>query len=129
MFHFCKTSIWIGLILPRNSLAQIKSGNKQIDLNNNLSDLEKSKKIIANATPAISLLYLPGHIMIYIGNEKNTPYIIHAIWGTENFISKKESVVSFINKVIVSSLHIGEDATKGSLLKRIKKVNTITLRK
>ena len=117
-----------GLILPRNSLAQIKSGNKQINLTQN-SDLEKSKEIISKTTPAISLLYLPGHIMLYIGNEKDTPYTIHAIWGTEHFVNKKESVVSFINKVVVSSLNIGENTSKGSLLQRIKKVNTLTLRK
>lgn len=118
-----------GLILPRNSLAQIKSGNKQINLTQNLSDSEKSKEIISKTTPAISLLYLPGHIMLYIGNEKDTPYIIHAIWGTEHFVNKKESVVSFINKVVVSNLNIGENTSKGSLLQRIKKVNTLTLRK
>ena len=118
-----------GLILPRNSLAQIKSGNKQIDLKKELSDSQKNEEIISKATPAISLLYLPGHIMLYIGTENNTPYIIHAIWGTEHFISKKESVVSFINKVVVSNLSIGEGTSKGSLLQRIKKVNTLTLRK
>jgi len=117
-----------GLILPRNSLAQIKSGNKQINLKQNLSDEEKSKEIIAKTTPAISLLYLPGHIMLYVGNENNNPYVIHAIWGTEHIV-KKEKNVSFINKVIVSSLHIGENTSKGSLLQRIKKVNTLTLRK
>ena len=84
---------------------------------------------ISKTTPAISLLYLPGHIMLYIGTENNTPYIIHAIWGTEHFISKKESVVSFINKVVVSNLSIGEGTSKGSLLQRIKKVNTLILRK
>ncbi|MCR4662275.1 MAG: SH3 domain-containing protein [Endomicrobiaceae bacterium] len=119
-----------GLILPRNSLAQIKSGNKQIDLKKNLSDEQKSKEIIAKTTPAISLLYLPGHIMLYIGNENNnTPYIIHAIWGTEHTINQKEKSISFINRVIVSSLHIGENTSKDSLLRRIQKVNTITLRK
>lgn len=118
-----------GLILPRNSLAQIKSGNKQIDLKKS-SDSEKSKEIIANTTPAISLLYLPGHIMLYIGNENNdTPYIIHAIWGTEHAVNEREKAVGFINKVIVSSLHIGEDTSKDSLLQRIKKVNTLTLKK
>ena len=92
--------------------------------------MEKSKEIIAKATPRISLLYLPGHIMLYIGNENNdTPYIIHAIWGTENAVNKKEKVVGFINRVIISSLHIGEDTSKESLLQRIKKVNTLTLRK
>ena len=118
-----------GLILPRNSLAQIKSGNKQINISSKLSDSEKSKEIISKTTPAISLLYLPGHIMLYIGEENNTPYAIHAIWGTENFISKKERFVSFINKVVVSNLSIGEQTSKDSLLRRIKKVNTLTLRK
>ncbi|MBO7611972.1 MAG: SH3 domain-containing protein [Elusimicrobia bacterium] len=118
-----------GLILPRNSLAQIKSGNKQINISSKLSAAEKSKEIISKTTPAISLLYLPGHIMLYVGEENNTPYAIHAIWGTENFISKKEKVVSFINKVVVSNLSIGEKTSKKSLLHRIKKVNTLTLRK
>ncbi len=117
-----------GLILPRNSLAQIKSGNKQTNLKKS-DDLEKSKEIISKTTPAISLLYLPGHIMLYIGNENDTPYIIHAIWGNEHFINKKERVVSFINKVVVSNLDIGKETSKGSLLHRIKKVNTLTLRK
>ncbi len=67
--------------------------------------------------------------MLYIGEENNTPYAIHAIWGTENFISKKERFVSFINKVVVSNLSIGEKTSKDSLLRRIKKVNTLTLRK
>ncbi len=118
-----------GLILPRNSLAQIKSGNKQTTLKRNSSDSEKSKEIISKTTPAISILYLPGHIMLYIGNENDTPYIIHAIWGNEHFINKKERVVSFINKVVVSSLNIGKGTSKGSLLHRVTKVNTLTLRK
>ncbi len=118
-----------GLILPRNSLAQIKSGNKQINIDNKLSDSDKSKEIISKTIPAISLLYLPGHIMLYIGEENDTPYAIHAIWGTENFINKKERHVSFINRVVVSNLSIGEKTSKNSLLRRIKKVNTLTLRK
>lgn len=118
-----------GLILPRNSLAQIKSGNKQTTLKRKTSDSEKSKEIISKTTPAISILYLPGHIMLYIGNENDTPYIIHAIWGNEHFINKKERVVSFINKVVVSNLNIGKGTSKGSLLHRVTKVNTLTLRK
>lgn len=118
-----------GLILPRNSLAQIKSGNKQINLDKNLFDEEKNKIIISNSTPAISLLYLPGHIMIYIGNEKNKPYVIHAIWGTEHFTNKKTSTVSFIQRVIVSNLEIGKGTSKGSLLERLTKVNTLILKK
>jgi hypothetical protein len=114
-----------GFILPRNSLAQIYAGNNPINLNKDLSDEEKSKEIINNATSAISLLYLPGHIMIYIGQEKDKPYIIHAIWGTEQHINENEKAISFINRVVVSSLMIGDKTPKGHLLKRITKLSSI----
>lgn len=114
-----------GFILPRNSLAQIYAESNPINLKKDLSDEEKSKEIINKATSAISLLYLPGHIMIYIGQEKNKPYIIHAIWGTEQLINENERAISFINRVVVSSLMIGYKTKKGHLLKRITKLSSI----
>ena len=90
-----------------------------------LSDEEKNKEIIDNTISALSLLYLPGHIMLYIGEENNKPYIIHAIWGTETTLNETEKAVSFINKVVVSSLNVGENSTKGTLLHRITKVNSL----
>ena len=114
-----------GFILPRNSLAQIYAESNPINLEKDLTDKEKSKEIINKATSAISLLYLPGHIMIYIGQEQDKPYIIHAIWGTEQLINENERAVSFINRVVVSSLMIGYKTKKEHLLKRITKLSSI----
>lgn len=114
-----------GILLPRNSMAQINVGSKTTSLTKGISDKEKNKEIIKYATSAMSLLYLPGHIMLYIGTDNNKPYIIHAIWGTENNLDNKEKSVSFINRVVVSGLNIGENTTKGSLLQRITKVNIL----
>ena len=114
-----------GFVLPRNSLAQIYSESNPINLKKDLSDEEKSKEIINKASEATSLLYLPGHIMIYIGQEKGKPYAIHAIWGTEHSVNENEKAISFINRVIVSSLMIGDKTQKGHLLKRITKLATV----
>lgn len=113
-----------GLILPRNSSSQIKCGIHPVKINVKESVEIKNKKIIDNAVEAISLLALPGHIMLYIGKENNTPYIIHAIWGTENYKNKTKTV-SFINRIIVSDLYIGKDTHKGSLIERLTNINIL----
>lgn len=114
-----------GLLLPRNSSSQIRCGVHPVKIDVKDPVDVKSKKIVDNAVEAITLLTLPGHIMIYIGNENNNPYVIHAIWGTENYTEGKKAI-SFINKIIVSDLFIGKDTTKGSLLERI---NNLTILK
>ena len=55
--------------------------------------------------------------------------LLHDFFLSPEVRSKKERFVSFINKVVVSNLSIGEQTSKDSLLRRIKKVNTLTLRK
>lgn len=115
-----------GLLLPRNSSSQIRCGVHPVRIDVKDPIEVKSKKIIDNAVEAISLLTLPGHIMLYIGNENNTPYVIHAIWGTENYTEERTKSISFINKIIVSDLFIGKDTSKGSLLERL---NNLTILK
>ena len=113
------------IIVTKKFFNQIRCGVHPVRINVKDPIEVKSKKIIDNAVEAITLLTLPGHIMIYIGNENNNPYVIHAIWGTENYTEGKKAI-SFINKIIVSDLFIGKDTTKGSLLERI---NNLTILK
>lgn len=113
-----------GFILPRNSSNQRKCGTNPVQINLTDSDYIKTNKIIKNAISGISLLYLPGHIMIYIGSENGTPYVIHSIWGTENY-NQNGRAINFINRIVVSNLSIGDGTQKGSLLKRISHLNII----
>ncbi|MFA6613153.1 MAG: SH3 domain-containing protein [Endomicrobiia bacterium] len=113
-----------GFIMPRNSSNQKKCGINPVQINLTDSDYIKTNKIVKNAISGISLLYLPGHIMIYIGSENGTPYVIHSIWGTENY-NKDGRTINFINRIVVSNLSIGDGTQKGSLLKRIAHLNII----
>lgn len=113
-----------GFTLPRNSANQKKCGISPVTVNINDSDYIKTKKLINNAVNGISLLYLPGHIMVYIGSEKGTPYVIHSIWGTEN-CEKNGKTVNFINRIVVSNLSLGDGTKKGSLLKRLSNITII----
>ena len=68
-----------GLFLRRNSSKQARDGNYC-----NIRGLPKSKKkkvIIHQAKPFRSMLYVPGHIVLYLGQYKGEPVIMHTYWG------------------------------------------------
>jgi len=68
-----------GIFLPRNSAKQAKSG--QMLKIKGIPKAQKKAAIIAHAKPFRSLLFVPGHIVLYIGHYKNEPIILHTYWG------------------------------------------------
>ncbi len=73
----------VGIHLPRNSSSQAKIGKKQIKLKG-LSSVQKTDKLIKTSTVGATILHLSGHIMLYIGEYKGVPYIIHTAWGSSS---------------------------------------------
>jgi hypothetical protein len=68
-----------GIFLRRNSSKQSLDGvSKNI---RRYKGNKKKKIIIANAKPFRSLLYVKGHIVLYIGKYKGEPIIMHTYWG------------------------------------------------
>lgn len=82
-----------GLYLPRNSYAQGNYGTYQIKLEG-LNVPQKEKVIFSNATPFGSVLYLKGHIMLYLGKDLATGELIvaHSAWSvnTSDLFAKTE---------------------------------------
>ena len=72
-----------GIYLPRNSTIQSKIGNVILDLKNSdeFTEEEKLNFIKDNCIPGITLFRLRGHIMLYLGNNNEKPYVIHSIWA------------------------------------------------
>ena len=108
-----------GIKLPRNSTGQIQSaGVFAGKFEKGEAEYIRMQRILQNGIPGITLLYFPGHIMLYVGSEGANPYIIHSIWGygeeTEN-----ESKTYLINRVAITSMNVGEASKKGSLLQRV----------
>jgi hypothetical protein len=70
-----------GLPLPRNSKDQADFG-ETIFLQG-LSGPEKQDLIQTQGVPLQTLLYMPGHIMLYLGVDpaSDHPVICHAMWG------------------------------------------------
>ena len=117
-------SIW----LPRNSGAQ-KNVGEFFNLEN-FSDQEKNDIIKKYATPYLSLVYLPGHIMLYVGNDGDNALVLHNIWGIRTIKDGVEGR-EVIGKSIVSDLFLGADLEyadkNNTLIKRVTGFNTIGL--
>lgn len=68
-----------GIYLPRNSSQQIKVGTS-ISLEK-MSRQEKKRLITQVATPFLTLVRKPGHIMLYVGQQNGQPIVFHSVWG------------------------------------------------
>jgi hypothetical protein len=114
-----------GIVLPRNSSAQMTLTKEPLKLKSEDNCQERDSKIIENAIPGITFLQFPGHIMLYLGEYNDKPYVIHAIWGYGGQFPEQYDKVFLINKVVVSTLMVGERSEKGPLLKRLTTVGSM----
>ena len=89
-----------GVYLPRNSSQQIKLSADIIDLNT--TSEKKLKKI--TQLPMGSILYMPGHVMLYIGEYNGVPYILH---NTTDSARDDKGTVLF-NSCVLTSVDIGK---------------------
>lgn len=97
-----------GVHLNRNSSQQTQEGKlislKEFDLQT------KKAKIIQDGIPFKTLLYLKGHIMLYMGvSQHNEPLAFHNMWGikTIDWLHNEESVI--VGKAAITSLEVGKE--------------------
>lgn len=105
-----------GFTMPRNSRRQAAfnpAGRKETAA---LSEAEKIK-ILNGLGSRPALLYMPGHIMVYLGTVDGRAYAIHSAWGLrESRLLVERTVMA--GRVVVSDITRGGGA-RGSLLKRV----------
>ncbi len=68
-----------GIWLPRNSAEQAKAG-QFTDLSR-FNSKQKLRTLQQHALPLLSLIDLPGHIMLYLGEKDQQTYVFHEVWG------------------------------------------------
>lgn len=117
-----------GLWLPRNSSKQIKEG-QYTDISH-LSPAQKEGMLKSRGVPFLTLLGMPGHVALYIGQYGNEPAIYHSIWAArlryENGGKGENSGEGrlVIGKVAVTSLQPGAEYAEvqnaGTLIKRFQ---------
>lgn len=95
-----------GIWLPRNSTEQAYAG-RYISLEN-LPAKKKMAEIVKNGKPFLTLLKLPGHIVLYVGQKKNNGYIFHDFWGLHTVNLLGESGRAIIGKIVITPLDFGK---------------------
>ncbi len=114
-----------GIELPRNSAFQGKTGILIAEFDKTVSDNEKIEILKTKASGGLTLLYLSGHIMIYLGTVGDMPYAIHATSAYRENIAGRDRT-RLINRVTVSDLSLGKGSSKGSLLERLIAIRLIS---
>lgn len=96
-----------GKFLHRNSKAQLSNG-KYLDMSN-LSNDEKKEFMKKNGVPFSTLVYLKGHIMLYIGVKENEPLVFHNIWSVRLKDNDGKKYRHIIGKATITTLEPGKD--------------------
>ncbi|MDD2464228.1 MAG: NlpC/P60 family N-terminal domain-containing protein [Desulfobulbus sp.] len=109
-----------GIHLPRNSHQQINAG-PFLPLTG-LSVGDKERTIREQGIPFRTLLYLTGHIMLYVGPADDKLLVLHTLWGLRYIPTNAAEKKYIIGRTVVSSLQLGKELplTKGTLLDRLE---------
>ena len=95
-----------GIWQPRNSKQQADFwGLTSLE---GLDHEAKLNLIHENARPWLTLLWKPGHIMLYIGEWEGRPVILHTTWGLKTKVGKGYGRY-VIGQTVITSLEPGED--------------------
>lgn len=111
-----------GIWLPRNSAAQAKFG----DLHS-LQGMSASAKIEAierGAEPFRTLLWLPGHIGLYVGRFEGQPVFFHDIWGVRSRLHDGREGRIILGRAVITGVRPGSERSdvdpKGLLIERMR---------
>jgi len=110
-----------GIFLHRNSKEQTSDGKRVVRIRG--YSLNKKKRIILKkAKPFRSLLYVGGHITLYVGKRKGEPIILHNYWGARLNNRKKR----VFGRGILTTTQIGKERKdikkRAMLLKTFSKI-------
>jgi hypothetical protein len=109
------------LRLARNSGVQAQLGTRSVDLSG-LGEAEKREAIRAAAREGVVLLYMPGHIMLYLGQDGDHDYGISAL--SEYLTPCPDGPDTFhrLDKVAVTTLELGRGTQRRAFIERITKM-------
>ncbi|NVK29555.1 MAG: SH3 domain-containing protein [Gammaproteobacteria bacterium] len=116
-----------GRFLPRNSKAQAREGSV-IEVAN-FSRQSKRDLLRSQGIPFQTLIYLPGHIMLYIGERDGELIAMHNVWGVKT--SEYGQVGRWVmGRGVITSLepgrhHPGYVRSQSSLLEKATRFATI----
>jgi len=109
--------------MPRNSKPQTFVGT-QIDHFEPFEGAERKKIALRAAMPGLTILRMPHHIMLYLGEVDGKFYVIHSTWAER--ISMTSDEKNRINQVVVTDLDLNGRSRVGSLFDRIISISEVS---
>ena len=106
-----------GIYLKRNSFGQTQLG-KYLELKD-LSLKQKKEQILKNGIPFLTLIYLKGHIMLYIGQKDGEPLVFHNVWGVKTLEDNGEAGRFIIGRAVITTLEPGRELPNYVVAKNI----------
>lgn len=108
--------------LARNSGVQAQLGTQSIDVSE-LGEADKRQAIRDAASRGVVLLYMPGHIMLYLGHEGGRDYGISAL--SEYLVpcaGGDGDQIHKLDKVAVTTLEVGRGSERRAFIERITRM-------
>ena len=119
-----------GIWLPRTSADQVDSVSRRLYLGA-LAPPEKKALLLKQALPFLTLVYKPGHIMLYLGVDgEGRPLVFHDAWSIKVRDGEKGKT-QIIGLAAITTLEPGKElglVPGSSLLERSTELATITRR-
>lgn len=110
-----------GIWLPRNSAAQARAGT--FVSFEGMERSEKEETLLRDGVPFTTLVAMRGHIMLYVGQRRGRPLVLHNTWGLRTCEEGKEGR-HIIGKTVITTLTPGKelpalDPDRGLLIDRV----------
>ncbi len=109
--------------LPRNSTGQRKASKTVVPLEG--LDRDARFEVLGTAPGGISLLSIPGHIMIFLGEVDGKLYAIHDFWAWRSPSREGNDIVHRVARVAVTDLMLGKGSRKGSFFDRLTHITIL----
>jgi NlpC/P60 family/SH3 domain (SH3b1 type) len=107
-----------GWELARHSAVQAELGTHRLDVSN-MSETDKLAAVRDEAQRGLVLLYMPGHIMMYLGEEDGQHYAVSAISEYLEPCPGGPDTVYRIARVAVTTLELGRGSERTAYVERL----------
>ena len=109
-----------GLRLGRHSSAQADSGARTVELGGK-SEPEKLAALREAGARGVVLVFMPGHIMLYLGEDAARPWAVSSL---SEFLRPCDGGVEVvrIDRVAVTDLELGRGTDRTSFLERLERL-------
>ena len=113
-----------GLWLPRHSSHQALTAGAFRDLSA-LAPQNRERMILQQGVPFLTLIWVRGHIMLYLGSHEGRVLVFHNLWGIKTRDFRGEEGRKVVGHAAITTLHPGaelanRDFPSGDLLHRVE---------